>query len=376
MNDDEKIWRCPHCETLNKGNVCAVCGEQRSITRKHENNDNIDETPVKIVYKIQKTKIWPIVLIGVIIIVAVIGISIFVFCNELENYRNKLESFQTMNHNAQMIYSTAYSYCVYCNVNGNMMSDGIYYGQIGSSNESPEFLGAQSDFDSYISQMYSSNQPQFWSFYVKNGLPTVAYWSTETLEGKTSNLTQKLIDDDNLVIGMYPQEAASNGAPDLFINNNSGEIYVTTSDPIAENIDNNTGFIEDDRFDYDLFSRELFNYVNERRVKNGVETVKFDTSLSELAQKSLDLMIDGIYDKDDVVQYIPTGYTSKGLIYEADFDLTLYKDEKSAAKAFFEYELAANGRELWIKDSYTVCYAYAKGKTNGASGIIVVLMKN
>lgn len=134
--------------------------------------------------------------------------------------------------------------------------------------------------------------------------------------------------------------------------------------------------IGDDRFDYDLFAKELFNYVNERRIQSGVASVRFDQSLSEVSKKSLDLMINGTYDKGAVEQYIPTRYTSRGYVYEVDFDLTLYKDERSTAKAFLEYELAANARELWVKEGYTVCYAYAKENADVTSVIIVVLMKN
>ena len=179
------IRRCPDCDTINKGNVCSVCGEQLPPPRYIESDESINETPIKIVYKTKTAPIWHLVLIGVISVVVIIGISIVVSKIQIESYKNRSETIQTMNHNAQMIYSAALNYCVECSVYGNRMSDGVYIGQIGSSNESPEFMGTQGDFESYISQMYSIDQPQFWCFYIESGLSTVAYWSTETLEGKT-----------------------------------------------------------------------------------------------------------------------------------------------------------------------------------------------
>lgn len=374
MNNDEMIRRCPNCDTINKGNVCSVCGEQLSPPN-IKFDESVDKAPVKIVYKTKKAPIGSLVLINVILVVAVIVISIVISQNRIESYKNRFEAIQTMNHNAEMVYNAAYNYCIECNDYGNRMSDGEYVGQIGPTNELPNFLGTQDDFKSYISQMYSIDEPQFWAFYIEDGRPTVAYWSTEPLKGKTLNLSQDLIEDKNLMIGIYPQATVSGDHNSLSVNNKSDMSAVTTDAPVTDNVDN-TELTEEGRFDYNLFEKELFNYVYESRINKGVSSVRLDPSLSEVAKKSLELRIGGTYHKDAIVQYVPTGYTNRGSVYELSFDLTLYKDEKAAAKAFFEYEMVANDGELWLKEGYTVCYAYAKENADGTSGIIVILMKN
>lgn len=400
------IHRCPKCDTINKGNVCIVCGE---ILSDNVQEKNVQVSPPKSNNYVKKYKILFFVLILLAILVTAVVTADIVEKRTSQMYIGQLEVTNTMNKNAQVVYSTALNYCLKSIENNEKLADGFYSFEIESSDERTSFDGTQEDFQSYFSAYYNAEYTQYCAVCVTNGLPFTTYWSTSSISNDVINISQEQIVKGNVTLGVYPAvwnnntaltyidksstnsntetvEEENESVSDTSLNSITEDISdsfdsdsdnddVTTDNPIAENIDD-MELIGDDRFDYDLFAKELFNYVNERRIKSGVESVRFDQSLSEVAKKSLDLMIDGTYDKDAVAQYIPTGYTSRGAVYEVGFDLTLYKDEKSAAKAFLEYELAANDRELWVKDDYTVCYAYARENTDGTSGIIVVLMKN
>lgn len=49
QTEENIIWKCPNCETLNKENICQICGEKKPIGIRPFNVDNSDNGSDKMI---------------------------------------------------------------------------------------------------------------------------------------------------------------------------------------------------------------------------------------------------------------------------------------------------------------------------------------
>lgn len=79
--DENKIWRCPQCETVNQGDFCIVCGKKNVIeeTVRKAETETISASDTKENIEIRpKKKLRPLIIAAVILICA-IGAGIYIF---------------------------------------------------------------------------------------------------------------------------------------------------------------------------------------------------------------------------------------------------------------------------------------------------------
>lgn len=203
------IHRCPKCDTINKGNVCIVCGE---ILSDNVPEENVQATPLKSNNYVKKYMILFFVLLFLAILVTAIVTAVIVDKRTSQKYLGQLEVTNTMNKNAQVVYSTAMNYCLKSIENNEKLADGFYSFEIESSDERTSFDGTQEDFQSYFSAYYNAEYTQYCAVCVTNGLPFTTYWSTSSISNDVINISQEQIVKGNMTLGVYPAVWNNNAA--------------------------------------------------------------------------------------------------------------------------------------------------------------------
>lgn len=223
------IWRCPNCETMNKGDVCFMCGEKRPAHEASANNDILQRTPKSNINKLhnENTEIKSkqiskkridvldnvlLIIVLVLLLFVLVCLCYFFFYSKSETSEPNQDTVDStinnnldiMNSNAQFIYKSALDYCVICTSYGNSVHDGIYCSVLEKKKTAFTYAGTFDDMRNYLNSEIGQDTIQYYCVTVKNGLPNTAFWGTEPLDNIVDSITQDKIIEDNLIIGIYP----------------------------------------------------------------------------------------------------------------------------------------------------------------------------
>lgn len=378
-NNQNQIWRCPECETVNKETTCIVCGtEKPKITtannqyNKNTNNQSSlnekyiepsieesinDNQKNNVVILKKQIRVLLVIMWLLIIITLVFGIVL------IKNADDDSENNSIADSNARLVYSNALRYCVQCIANGKNVTDGEYTGDLSSKLSTYSFDGTKEDLDEYLSHMIGGNEETgFFKITIKNGIPESVQWNL------TNNFDE--LNNDS-IIGKYPVYGVLNTSEISlsYLNKNAGE-KVEIEKNIDTTIDKNTSEITSAdiseknqvsdiseeiqvseisrKIDENVFCYELLNCINSERKELGCAALSDNTKLKDILIRFMDDYKSGKYVKGTMKEYFrDSGYGEFQNYYEEKFDLNVYEDEKQAAKAILKYE-TENFSNQWI----------------------------
>lgn len=358
------IWRCPNCETMNKGDVCFMCGEKRpayettanndTSQRKYKSNNNemgneIPEVKPKQIRK-KHTNILVNILLTIVLVLllfVLFCLCYYFFCLKSETSKPNQDTVDStinnnldiMNSNAQFIYKSALDYCVICTSYGNSVPDGIYCSALEKEKTDFTYAGTLDDMRNYLNSEIGQDTIQYYCVTVKNGLPNTAFWGTEPLDNIVGSITQDKIIEDNLIIGIYPPYNRAD--EDLKVIGNIAE----------SNSDNELLDTSQKSFDIQVFEDKLLDNINIERDLMNVYSIKKNENLSEISQSLLTDIYNKTYVKGTSKSYFKEKFEYMSVYFEESFDLSGYTNEDEAACGLLAYE-KENFSSKWLDEKF------------------------
>lgn len=374
------IWRCPNCETINKGDVCFMCGEKRP---KHEtdannslqntSNGNNGKTTRKKSKSTSKKRnnVFINILLAVLLILllfVLVCLCYLFFTSKSDNPEESMtiinppipnnDNLEIMNTNAQFIYKSALEYCTTCISNGNTVADGIYCAILEKKKTRFTYSGTFKDMKKYLNNEIGQDTIQYYCVAVKNGLPNVAFWSSEPLDDIAATITQDKIIEENLVIGIYPPYSKAERELKII-----EEDVITSSETLA---------IEQKEFDTQIFEDKLLSAINSERSSIDVYSVKNNSELAKISQNVLIDIYNKTYKKGTSASYFGETFEYKTFYYEEAFDISSYANEKDAACELLAYE-KENFSSKWLDEKFQYFAVSMSANSDGTYCIVFCL---
>lgn len=356
------IWRCPNCETINKGDVCFMCGEKRPVheaaadndtlqhTSKSNKNEIHNEIPEKKSKQTSKKRADVLVnvlltIVLVLLLFVLVCLCYFFFYPKSETSENEViaptvnNNLDIMNTNAQFIYKSALDYCVTCTSYGNTVPNGIYCSALEKKKTDFTYDGTFNDMKRYLNSKIGQDTTQYYCVTVKNGLPDTAFWGTEPLDNIVDSITQDKIVEDNLIIGIYPPYNQAD--EDLKAIDNSAESESNSDDESLDAFQKS--------FDIQVFENELLKSINNERASMNVYSIKKNEKLSETSQSLLTDIYNKTYVKGTSKSYFKEMFEYNAAYFEEAFDISSYTNEEEAACGLLAYE-KENFSSKWLDE--------------------------
>lgn len=376
------IWKCPNCETINKGGRCQVCGELKPIDSNSNNNledieselinkkhhEDYEQAYKEVNAQFKKSRISFVIVLMLLIIIIFVLIIIMGLKN-LPYVHNTDETnaidvmtIDVMNSNAQLIFKTAMEYSVECAKKGNLVSDGVYYGDLIKSTSSVVFDGSADDMKLYFKNRIYQDELQYYGIIVNNGYPSTAYWSYDSLDDTINGLTQEKIIVQNLMIGIYPQY-------------NSVDTSYQAADISSDNVKTESNITDSNffyAFDPIIFDKKILECVNKERSDINLYGLKSNNNLLSIEEKLMVEIYNRTYEKGSSKKYFLDTFDYGTFYYEENFDLSVYSNYEEAAQALLDYE-KENFSSRWLDKEFQYFELNALKNNDGTYSIVFCL---
>lgn len=377
------IWRCPNCETMNKGNVCFMCGEKRPVHEAVTNNDisqsrlkneiRNEEPHSKSNQIVKKHKALDNILLTIVLVLLLfilVCLCYFFFYSNAEISEKNVNvidstannNLDIMNANAQFIYKSALDYCAACVSRGNSVPNGIYCSVLEKKEIDFTYNGSFYDMSNYLNSKIGQDTVQYYCVTVKNGLPDVAFWGTEPLNDIVGSITQDKIIEDNLIIGIYPPYNQVD--ENLKIVDNIAESASNSNDESIDNFQKS--------FDIQIFENKLLESINNERASMNVYSIKKNEKLLETSENLLTDIYNKTYVKGNSKSYFKEMFEYKAVYFEESFDISNYTNEEEVACSLLAYE-KENFSSKWLDEKFQYFAVNISVNNNGTYCIVFCL---
>lgn len=369
------IWRCPNCETMNKGDVCFMCGEKRPAHETTVNNDILQRTSksnkkYKQTSKKRSDSVSNVLLtiVLVLLLFVLVCLCYFYFYSKSEtSEQNVIDStvnnnLDIMNANAQFIYKSALDYCVTCTSYGNSIPNGIYCSVLEKKTTDFTFDGTFDDMRNYLNSKIGQDTTQYYCVTIKNGLPDAAFWGTEPLDGIVGSITQDKIIENNLIVGIYPpyNQADEN----LKVIDNITKSNLNSCNEPLDSFQKS--------FDIQAFENELLKSINNERASMNVYSVKKNEKLLEISQSLLTDIYNKTYVKGTSKSYFKGKFEYMSVYFEEAFDISGYTNEEEVAHSLLAYE-KENFSSKWLDEKFQYFMINIAANSDGTYCIVFCL---
>lgn len=377
MSDNQK-WRCPECDTWNTEDKCLLCGEKRPVVNNQVVNQDTQSNgnspfPGSKPQNSIKNKILYVVSICLAMLISATVSAIIVKNYTRQKCLGQLEMTQSMNNNAQVIYSSSLDYCIKSKTNDKALPTGFYTFEIKHSDEKAIYNGTQADLEIYFSGYFNADYTQYCAFYVNNGLPIVAYWSTDLIKNDVANIDQEQIVNENRTLGVYPA-AIIDDTVYTYIDNapQNQQIDIEENANISDGSKDGNAEDEAKTFESDKLCAEILKCINADRESEGIYKLTQSERSKNLAEMIHAALENGTYEKGMFKDEQSNLADYSNFYFEKEFDISDYSSEAEIARELLDYE-KENFSSNWMKQVHQYYYATASFKGDTACVVFTMI---